>query len=913
MTVEITSERRVNRTDPPQFMFKPVGSRIIEGIVQPAGLRAKVTSIVAPVGYGKTVLMSSLFTQLQARGEQCFWTMLDARDISLERVLSLFEAVAMGPIAELHPTQALLRGEAPEVRIERLLDAAVRYPKPYIAFIDNLNCCTDEALGSLLDRLVFETPSTAQFVFSSTAELPMNLTRAKLEGLVQQIGYRELSLDAAEVADLLGPELAAAVGTEGVVTVTGQTEGWPAAVRMAQIVLSSSANPRDALLKFSGSDEDIAALLNRQVLSGFSPALREFVLTIAQFESFCGELCVHVTGNPLAEQYLAELLRRNVFIIPLDRNRVWYRMHGLFREFLLREAAHALDVARRQQIVHRAAEWCEQGGYWRDAIDYALAGGSLDLAARVLERTATLFVRDRGDVQQYTLWVEVLHDRGLVLGWEAEYWYVWALILHRRYEYGSQRNELLDARARAAMPDGDRARLEDLLRRLEIIRTCIGIFTDDLPGAAASAAHWLAARSPGDDPFNAMAASCIEAIGHAGAFMFAEAREAMQQAQADSFQVNSPYTSGWITALNALIPLYEGDYAGVRLELASPLAAARAVLGDTAGICGTIALLAAKCAVETGADREAGEMLALGVRSTKLHGILDAIACGLDAAVKLWSDRPDDPVSLSVMREIAACYPPRLSLILSCYLVQRLIVLGRVEEAVAEAAKIGLSADPTESRGKPSRHLQIARCRDSFVAAEIDLCIATGHYRQAEQLLAEESRSARVDGRSARQVELALAEAAIAAQNGEASLANRHLTRAISIAAMRDIVRPFRDRARLIADLVEDTRPASWGFALAKERRFFADICRMLPISNRALQDRLVELNIESHLLDALTARQIELLGLLEAGLSNQQIADRIGVTLSTVKGHLQRLFGKLGVKSRSAALARARALNLLS
>jgi LuxR family maltose regulon positive regulatory protein len=199
-----------------------------------------------------------------------------------------------------------------------------------------------------------------------------------------------------------------------------------------------------------------------------------------------------------------------------------------------------------------------------------------------------------------------------------------------------------------------------------------------------------------------------------------------------------------------------------------------------------------------------------------------------------------------------------------------------------------------------------------FVATEIDLCIAGGRHRRAEMLIAEEIRLAKADGRTARLVELALARAVIASQAHQPAAANRHLTQAVTLAAPRGIVRPFRDHAKAIASLVEDTKPSAWGFALEKERKFFAEMCRMLPISNRLFQDRLVALNMESQLLETLTARQMELLGLLAAGLSNQQLADRINVTVTTIKGHLQKLYGKLGVSSRAAALARARVLNLI-
>jgi LuxR family maltose regulon positive regulatory protein len=139
------------------------------------------------------------------------------------------------------------------------------------------------------------------------------------------------------------------------------------------------------------------------------------------------------------------------------------------------------------------------------------------------------------------------------------------------------------------------------------------------------------------------------------------------------------------------------------------------------------------------------------------------------------------------------------------------------------------------------------------------------------------------------------------------------VARAVGFATSRRILRPFRDRAELIAGVVSDTRPRSWGFSVEAERQFFLDICRGLPLTNQSLLVQLEQMQVEVQLLAAPTARELELLSLVETGLSNQQLADRLNLSVSTVKAHLFNLYTKLGVTSRSAALARARALNLLS
>lgn len=906
---------RAGRREPPSFTFPLVLTRALEELAQPARPLTRLTCVVAPTGYGKTVLCSALFSRCRSAGVRGYWIALDDRDNSVERVMAVLERALAGAEAEMHPTHALIRGDDPmENRIDALLDALALLPDPSLVFIDNLGYCADETLGYLLDRLVFRAPSSVRFLLSSTHEIPMNLARAKLEGSVREYGCTELSLSPREVRELLGTELCVQLGDAAVETVARQTEGWPAAVRLAQIILSGAEQPLDALARFSGADEDLSDLLNRQVLAGFAPETRQFLLEISLLRSFGVELCRHVTGDEAAARHLSLLLRRNVFVIPLDRNRSWYRLHGLFREFLLQEAGRTLGDARRSQVLERAAGWCEQGGHWQDAIDYALAAGSAALASAILERVAPMFVRDRGDLRQYIEWIEKLRSGGHEVGWEADFWYVWALVFHRRYDYARQQNERLAQRIeREQLSSLDAARLADLKRRVEVIRTCVDTYTDRLADAYAQASRWLAERGA-DDPFNVATVATAATIHLNGAYQFAEARRQMRTAQAAITQAQSAYGAGWVSLIAAMIPIFEGDYASAHNELLAALSRARAALGDGSGIAGTIAMVGAKCAVEMTLDKEARELLAQGLRWAPTHGIVDTAAVGLDAAVKLWSGRADDPIPLAQLRDIAGSYPPRLALMLSCFLVQRLVRLGRLDDALAEAALIGLAAHGAERRGAPIEGLETARARELYAAAEIDLLVAAGQLKQAELLIAEETRVARRDGSIARLVELALAEVTVAVCSHSPQPAARHLSRAVHLAARRSILRPFRDRGELLAGLVNDTRPQAWGFAQDEERKFFIQICRGLPLSNSALLDHLDQLQGgESRLLETPTARELELLGLIEAGLSNQQLADRLNVSVATVKWHLYNLYTKLGVSSRSAALARARALNLLA
>jgi LuxR family maltose regulon positive regulatory protein len=896
---------------PPSFMFRPVRTRLLDELEGQGHGGPKLLSIVAPIGYGKTVVMSELHAFLQQIGEHCYWVGLDDRHTSVDRVLNAIKASIIGPRDDPHPAQAFLRGDEPiESRIDEVIELVAGLPVSSTIFIDNLNSCADEALGAFLDVLIFRTSSSVRFVWSTTTDPSINLGRAKLEGLIRQIGFSELSLDAKETRELLGDDLGVHIGNPGVEAILRQTEGWPAAIRMAQIILAESDQPLAALNAFSGSDEDVSALLNRQVLKGFSPELREFLLRIAQLRTFSMELCCHATGMDDAASHLDFLLRRNVFVIPLDRNRKRYRLHGLFREYLLGEADRQLSLQQKRDVLERAAQWCEQHEDWHDAIDYALAAGVALKACRMLDRTARIFVREHGDVQQYISWVERLLLENVQIGLKTHFWYVWALIFQRRYQHGlQQQRQLADRLRQHALTN---APSTDLSQRIDHLRICLDLFTDNLADAQSGVERWMEGEKT-NDPYTTGSIGCIKSICLASSFKLAQAKRAMGIVQPILLEIGGAYTVGWVSLIQGILSTYEGDYPHAYRELASGLTRARSRLGDEAVLCGTMAFVGSKCAVEMGLKDEARNLFIVGLKTAQNNVLVDTVACGLDAAVKLWNGSADELVSIPRLREIARGYPLRLSLMLSCYLVRRLLCLGRLDDALDEAERIGLNVKRGNVRGADTHEFAIPRYRDLFMATAIDLHIATRQFKQAETLIEHESRLALEDERTARQVELGLSKAAIAMHTNKLAVATKELTLAVSRAARRRIVRSFHDQAELVATLVNDTKPSSWPFALNEERDFFTEICRDLPIGEHGLRGRSAIRTDDPGPLVAPTKREAELLTLLNTGLSNQQIADYSNVSIGTIKWHLKNLYRKLGVANRSSALARARVLRLLS
>ena len=903
-------------SEPPLFSFPIVRTSVLTELTQTGATPpSKLILVTAPTGYGKTVLLSALHEHYHQHGGNVLWLALDDHDVAVDRVLAHLEKLFDLHEEQVIPVQAMHQGDVPiDERIERLVQRIAVIGSATTLVIDNLNYCTDPILARLLDVLIFRSPPRFFLVLSSTQVLKFSAARAKLEGLLRFVGLADLSLNCPEMIELLGPALSTRLSRASVDAIMRQTEGWPSAVRLMKIFLTTAASPNDSVASFSGADEDLAALLNRQVLQGFDTGFRRFLLKISQLRNFDAELAREASGDPHAARHIEHLWQNSVFVVPLDRNRGNYRLHTLFREFLDGEAKQELEPEERLHVLNRAAQWCERAGRWDEAIDYALEAESLQLAASILERVAPMVVRDRGDLRRYIEWVEKLHARSERSGWETDYWYVWALVFHRRYEAARRQVARLVERLQdETLGNPAHEGLRALGRRIDVIRITIGVHTDRLDEVRLGAERWLrdaesqAGRSA-DDPFDITIVSCAASFNASATCRFVDARRMIRLAQSSVEQSKNHHGMGWVAVAGALVALREGEYRATYEDLIAALAKARAALGDHAGICSSIALLAAKCAVEMGME-EVTALLAFGLRRAKSYGVIDATAYGLDAAVKLWAGQDSAAISVGALREIATAYPPRLSLMLSCFLIRRFIRLGRVEEAKLEAEHIGLRRRNAELDTETAVSWVL---RDLVAATETDLLIALGRLKPASELVTAEILRARSDGRAARMVELSLDEAAISLCSHNATLAARRLRHAISLAARRQYSRPFLDRPELIAALVNQTRLKDWRFTLEEEQRFFARICHDLPTGNGARADRMDEIGAVPSLSEMPTERELKLLSLIDAGLSNKQIADNLAMAVPTIKWHLYNLYIKLGVNSRAAALARARTLNLL-
>lgn len=893
----------LHRDEPPVFSFPLVETAAYKALTE-VGIPAKrLSMITAATGYGKTVLLSSLYGRYREFGAHCYWVCLGPSDSTSERVISRLELCVSEGQEGYNPSEDMHKSDEPiDQRLDALAQALTFNDGATVLFIDNLDCCNDDTLSGVFDSLILNTANTVYVVLASTSEPEFSLHRLLLADHVARYGYSELAIDQSGVETIFGDTLCRTLGDSGIERVLQVSEGWPAALRMMEIILRDAAQPLDVLRSFSGSDIELARMLNHQILSSFDQAFREFLYSIAPLQSFNVPLCRYVCGDPEVDNYVQRLISNNLLIIPLDRNRFEYRLHSLFREFLLDEGERHLGEDRRTVILQRASAWFEERGRWSEAIDYAIEAGDWSVAVASLERVAVNFVRDRGDLSKFIGWVDQIQKAGCEPGLETDYWYVWALVFHRRYDYAARQLERLGERLNTE----GKGEQDEMWRRLAIIRTTCATYTDDMSEVRELSQTWLDGIQD-DDPFDVATVACTLGIERSVAFDFLGARDYFGIAQSSIPQANSDYGQAWVTVLSSLVTVYEGDFAICYDRATSALASIRHSAGDRSGMTSTVAALAALAAIETGRDNEAADYLTLSLPRLQTHGILDTALFAIASAVKLWASPLGENINVARLRDIATSFPPRVSLMLECYIIQRMLRLGRVEEAIDEARRAGIDSKRLE------QGYNFALDRFLLSQTLIDLDIAVGRMSGLEERLQQEIELAKSQGRAGHLVELSLQQMTVALRSANPQNAPRFLTRAISQAAKRGYIRPFRDRADLIASLVNDTKPKSWGFALSEEREFFNEICKLLPIVKSSTLEELEHLDGEPGLLESPTPRELELLQLIEAGLTNQQLADRLFVSVATVKWHLYNLYNKLGVSNRSSAIAKARSMKLIN
>src|SRR6266567_4143690 len=383
------------------------------------GIQRPLTLIAAPAGFGKTTLLS---TWLEHASLPAAWLSLEQDDDDLTR----FWSYVFTALSRVHPGSgtsalALLQASTPsplppiEIVLTVWINDLAALPHEVALVLDDYHLITAQPIHRSITYLLDHLPPQLHLVMATQADPPLPLARLRARGHLTEIRAADLRFTAEETAAFLTRALGLELSDQDIATLEARTEGWIAGLQLAALSMQGRKDIPGFLEAFTGSHRYIIDYLVEEVLARQSEPVQTFLLQTAILERLRGSLCEAVMGvmrepggEASGQAMLEQLEQANLFLVPLDDERRWYRYHQLFAE-ALRHRLQRKHPTLVPELHKRASAWYEQQGLTRDAVHHALAATDFVQAARLIEQAFNSLLR-RGEIATLQRWAAALPD-----------------------------------------------------------------------------------------------------------------------------------------------------------------------------------------------------------------------------------------------------------------------------------------------------------------------------------------------------------------------------------------------------------------------------------------------------------------------------------------------------------------------
>ncbi|MSP14032.1 MAG: tetratricopeptide repeat protein [Chloroflexi bacterium] len=922
---------------PPRPIVVP-RPRLIEQMNE--GFRRKLTLISAPAGFGKTTLVS---TWVAGCGRPVAWLSLDEGDNDATRFLTYLVAALQTVAAHMGAgVLGVLQSPLPpptESILIALLNEITTMPHNFVLVLDDYHVIDAQPVDQALTFLLEHLPPQMHLIITTREDPNLPVARLRARGQLTELRAADLRFTPAEAAGFLNQVMGLNLSAADIAALETRTEGWIAGLQLAALALQGTISVRghqgttSFIKSFTGSHHFVMDYLVEEVLHQQSASVQTFLLRTSILDRLCGPLCDAVLHrdagqhpHPAAsgQETLAYIEQANLFIVPLDNERRWYRYHHLFADLLrqrLHQSAASSTGGERASVAElhsRASAWYEHNGAPTDAIRHALAAEDFARAARLIE---LVWPAMDGNFQSaaWLGWVKALPDELVRARPVLSVGYAWAFLNGGEMEAGEARlrdaerwlDPTTDTGRRPETPSAkmvvvDEAQFRSLPASIATARAYHAQALGDIPGSVKYARRALALLPAGDHLRRGPAAALLGLAYWANGDL-----EAAHQALADAM-ANFQIAGSIVFAISGTYGLADIRIAQGRLreavrtyEQVLQLVAAQGelVLPGTADLYLGLGELHREQGDLDAAiqyllrSEELGEHAALPdwryrfcraqARMKETQGDLGGALDLLDEAERRYVRSPVPDV-----RPIAALK------------VQVWVRQGRLAEALGWARGRDLSVDDDRGYLQEFEHITLAR----VLIAQYNSDRAERSLHQAMGLLERLLKAAEAGGRTGSVIEILVLQALAHEAQGDIPPALVSLERALTLAKPEGYVRIFADEGLPMAHLL------SAAAAHGMTPDYTGKLLAVFETEEQQREDKsyLPSAPPAQPLIEPLSQRELEVLQLITQGLSNREISERLFLALSTVKGHNRIIFGKLGVQRRTEAVARARALGLL-
>jgi LuxR family transcriptional regulator, maltose regulon positive regulatory protein len=873
------------------------------------GLSRKLTLVSGPAGFGKTSLVLDWISSLD---RPAAWLSLDEGDNNLITFFAYLVAALQQVDRSIGQSlQPILSSSQPvhfPTLVTELINDIHAYVEPLVLVLDDYHAIQDISIHEAMRTFLERQPAQLHLVITTRADPALPLARLRAQRQMTEIRANKLRFNQEESAHFLNDLMQLQLKPDEVVLLAARTEGWIAGLQLAALSLRDHVDPAEFMREFSGSDRYVMDYLLDEVLSSQSTEIQNFLLQSSLLERMNGPLCDALLGveEGYSQDILEYLEQANLFLIPLDNRRGWYRYHHLFAE-LLRARLRKSPTTRVDELHRHAAAWFEKEGLIPEAIQHALAASENEWVAGLIEQHTPALL-ESGRLNTLLGWMKSLPE---------------STIHHRPWLAVSQ----VWAELMAGRPERADALLEEIQSRLE----------------------GQPSLTEGED--KRLLRGNLAALQATSAAMQARAVQAKEDAQQALSLL--PENAGWTRIMSLMALGYGsrlcGDLEGARLAFEQVVELGRRMdsllamatgqfdLGGVYRLQGR--LRKAKEVFEDLLNLSEQRKVSGGFSGRAISGLasifyeqnqLQEALRYLDRSLKLsesWPNPNHDVYSLILLSRVYSAQgewqkaaeafkkiesihqktpvTPVLTGLRDHNQVRFWLAKGDTAAAVSWAANRNSPADLRSGSMDEFRALEILTTARVWVAGyRANPACDLKRLDQAVNGLDWVIEEGRKAGYGSYLLEAAIMRAIGARIQGKLNQSLELIKEALERAEAEGFLRIFIDYGQPAAELLYE----------AAAKGISPDYCgRLLASFSGAEVEAARPPALEEEMIEPLSEREVEVLHLIADGFSNSEIAQRLYLSMNTVKGHTRNIYAKLNVNSRTQAVARARALGILS
>jgi len=880
------------------------------------GMGRGLTVVCTPAGFGKTTVLGDWARRSR---RPAAWLSLDAGDNDPARfwryVAAALDQVRPGASA---PAAALLRGpQHPplEAVVTAVINELTTPPgaDDIALILDDYHLIDAPPVHDSVTFLLNRLPPGLRLVLASRADPPLPLARLRARGQLAELRAADLRFTLEETAAFLREATGLDLPSASVTALQDRTEGWAAGLQLAALSLNGHADPAGFVATFAGSHRYVLDYLTEEVLARQPEQVVSFLLETSVLERLSGPLCDAVTGRTDSQALLEALERANLFVVPLDEVRRWWRYHHLFADLLRARLAH--ERPERVPELHRgAATWHEEHGFADDAVRHAIAAGEAGWAARLVEQHVEELLR-RSEGATLDRWLSALPAEAVRSRPRLCLAQTVSAVVGSRLEAAEP---LLAEAERAFAASGDEPHEPSVGRALSVLA--------NVPASIAFLRADLA-RLRGDA---ARAVACDQqALTHLGESdwllrshvawnlavadwlcgRLAQAEHALAEVVAERRAHGEGYLAMRVCYDLGQVQRAQGRL-GAALRTYQQGLEAASEAGHQLPPAGMAHVGMAEVLYEWDELAAAHEHATEGVALCRQLAFTQPLATGLGMLARIRQAQGDKAGALDAIGQAERVeLSPQVAALLNpvpAWRARLLLARGEATAAARWASERGLGTGDKPSYPREGEYLVLAR----MLLAEHPPGRALGLLERLHAQAAAQQRTGSI-------IELAPLRALARAAGGDQDASLATLAEALALAAPEGYIRVFADEgppvARLLSRLTAAQRTGRAALPGAVPPHYLDRLARAFQPGGARPAPRTTRGTAGTAGLAApLSGRELEVLELLAAGKSNQQIADELVVVLDTVKKHVGHILAKLGAANRTQAVARAQALRLL-